>query len=208
MSITFPSTTGLKFEWQYPDPPEIEYRLLALERYFENTEVLAQTAMRELQEDMELRFQMEVDPNGRPWEPLKQPAKDQVGILRLSEDMYHAAVDDQAWTASPVGVFFDTGELPPYWVYHEQPEGGGNQRIPRRAFIGASDSAQSQIEDMADVWMNIGLAQATRLVASPTTGRALAPMGATTMIGGVARRQVRDPATGRFVSTRPEFYQQ
>lgn len=208
MSVTFPGTVGLELKWQYPEPPQVVYALAQLEAYLEDTQVLAEMAKQELQYDMERKFETETDPQGSAWQELVKPEAEQIGILRRGSSnaaMFHAAISEAAWTSTPVGVFFDTTVLPPYWVYHEQPEGGGVQRIPQRAFVDASNEAQMEIEEMGGRWMQIGI-ERTVIVSSPATGRFLAPLGTTSVIGGVARREVRDPSTGQFVSTRPAFY--
>ena len=210
MSVIFPGTVGLEVEWEYPEPPQVVYALAQLEAYLSNTVVLAEMAKQELQLDMERKFETETDPMGRAWQELVQPESEQIGILRrgsTNAEMFHAAISEGAWDTSPVGVFFDTSALPPYWIFHEQPEGTGGQRIPQRSFIDASNEAQAAIEEMGGAWMQMGIDR-TVMVASPTSGRPLAPLGTTTLIGGVARREIHDPATGRFVSTRPEFYAQ
>src|SRR5262245_52374949 len=100
-----------------------------MEEYFEHTEVLAEVLKKALQVDMERRFEEERDPDGRVWEPLVQPADEQIGILRLTGEMAEDAVSEDAWVATPAGVFFSTEALPAYWAFHEQPEGQGAQRI-------------------------------------------------------------------------------
>lgn len=119
--FSFPANTRLRFDWEYPEPPEINYRLAVIQRNLEETQVLAEAAAEVAQTDIREHFYTETDPQGRPWEPLKKPAPDQVGILRLSEDLFHAATADEAFQATPAGVFYRTDVLPDYWVYHEQP---------------------------------------------------------------------------------------
>lgn len=166
--VSFPTTINLDFDWLYPDPPRINYELVRIEEYLERTQVLAEVAQEVAQVDMAERFEREVDPDGNPWKELAQPAFDQVGILRLSTDMYQAAISDSAWSATPVGVFFDSGSLPQgkdggqYWQYHEQPEGRGGQRIPQRRFIGLSPDAEQNVENRADEWLAQGIMLGSR----------------------------------------------
>lgn len=209
MSVIFPTTARLDFEWVENTPETIAYDLALLEGYFEDRVALTEAMKEELISDMREKFETESDPSGSPWQELKQPAKDQVGILRLTEDMFHAAIDESAWTATPTGVFFDTGMLPPYWAFHEQPSGGA-QRIPRREFIGPTIQAQAEVTAIAGAWLD-SIVAAVTMLRSPG-GRLFNPLqtkGAITrgssvgiVTGGVFRRQVHDPATGRFVSTR------
>lgn len=151
--ITFHGTTRLKFEWGYPDPPEINYRLASLQARLADTQLLAETIAEVAQADMVDRFETETDPSGQPWEELVTPALDQEGILKLTGELRDRATDDEAFVATPRGVFFDSGNLPPYWVYHEQPEGGGRQRLPRRAFVGISAVMRGKIDRLGDRWL-------------------------------------------------------
>lgn len=206
MSVTFPGTAAVRFEWVEGSPETTAIQLTGLENYLANTQVIAEKAKDLLIVDMMEKFETETDPSGRAWEELVQPEVEQIGILRrgsTNAQMYHDAISDDAWEATPVGVFFNTAALPPYWEFHEQID-GGQHRIPQRAFIDATSSAQDAIENMAMGWLEVGIALAT--VFSPRTGKAIGRMGQTSMVGGIARREIHDPATGRFVSTRPEFY--
>lgn len=211
MSVVFPSTrVNLDFEWENDTPIEINYKLAQLEGYLEDTEYLMQRAMRILQKDMAHKFETETDPSGIHWDELVKPEPEQIGILRRGSTnaaMYEAAISDEAWTASPVGVFFDSSVLPEYWVHHEQPD-GGNYRIPRREFIAPTQEAEAEIEQEAFLWMDGGVEEIA--YGSSTLfgvgGNVIGHLGQTTMLGGIARRVIKDPATGRFVSTRPEFY--
>lgn len=151
-NVIFDSTQGLDFEWDYPDPPEISYRFLRLQHAFEDTLILTEQLAEIAREDIQQHFLTETDPQGKAWEPLVEPAENQVGILRLSEDMYHAAVQN-AIVSDERHVYFEADVLPPYWVYHEQP-GGGSQRIPRRSFIGLSSAAKFDMEVAAANWLN------------------------------------------------------
>lgn len=211
MSVVFPSTRiNLDFEWETDTPIEINYKLAQLESYLEDTEFLMQHAMRVLQKDMAEKFETETDPSGMHWEELVRPEPEQIGILRRGSTqaaMYEAAISDEAWTASPVGVFFDSGVLPEYWIHHEQP-GGGSYRIPRREFIAPTQEAEAEIEGLAYTWMDLGVEETAGAgLLFGMGGSVIGHLGQTTMLGGVARRVIKDPATGQFVSTRPEFYQ-
>jgi hypothetical protein len=214
VSVIFPPTARLDFEWVENTPEEISYDLALLEGYFENRQALTEALKEMLESDMAMKFETETDPSGSPWQPLKEPAKDQVGILRLTEDMFNAATSESAWSATPQGVFFDTGMLPPYWAFHEQPDGGAH-RIPKREFIGPSMEAQAKAASIAGMWLDsIIEAVAAPSMFTPASGmfNPLATRGAVTrgtsvgiVTRGVFRRQIHDPATGRFVSTKGIF---
>jgi len=159
--VSFPATVGLDFEWLEPGPAAINFQLVAMEEYLEDTQALAELAQAAAQVDMARHFVTETDPSGNPWTPLVQPAPDQQGILQLTGEMRDVSISDEPWTATPVGVFFNTGVLPDYWRYHEQPEGGG-QRIPQRQFIGLSADTEGEIERTADGWLMGGIMLGTR----------------------------------------------
>lgn len=149
--VSFPATVGLDFEWT-PSPRVINFQLLQIEEYLANTQVLAEEASIAARVDMQRRFETETDPDGRPWEPLVSPADTQQGILQLTGEMREAAISDEAWIATPTGVFFNTATLPDYWQYHEQPD-GGTQRIPQRRFIGIDADTETVIANRADEWL-------------------------------------------------------
>lgn len=162
MSVIFPSTVGLEFDWGYPDVPRINYQLLQIEEYLGNTQAFTEMAKEEAQIDMATRFETETDPDGIPWLSLAQPAPEQIGILQLTGQMREDAISEEAWTATPVGLFFNTAALPDYWIYHEQPEGVGSQRITQRRFIGLDADTERKLENRADEWLANGLMLGTR----------------------------------------------
>ena len=193
MSVVFPTTrVNLDFEWENDLPIEINYKLARLEGYLEDTEYLMERAMRILQKDMARKFEMEMDPDGQHWADLVKPEPNQIGILRrgsTNAEMYRAAISDEAWSASPVGVFFDSSVLPDYWIHHEQPDGGGH-RIPQREFISPTGTAQDEIEVMAATWMDAGVEEITH-GGSIFTGF--------TGVFNPKSGRFHDPSTGRFV---------
>lgn len=171
MSVFFPPITG-RVEFT-PDTYEswhgAEFQLLGLEAYFANTEAFVEEMKAEAQIDMATRFESETDPDGVAWLPLIDPAPQQIGILQLTGQMREDAISDEAWVTTPEGLFFDTSVLPDYWIYHEQPEGEGAQRISRRQFIGLSDQTERKIENRFQERVDEGL-----------------------LLGGVFRREVRN----------------
>jgi phage gpG-like protein len=213
-NVVFPSTTRLNFEWVEPGetPASVEYKLMKIRAIFDNPYMIAEEAKAILREDMQNKFDDESDPSGNKWQELVKPEPMQRSILqRGSTDsaMFTAIMDRASWSATRVGVFLDTSAWPPYWPHHEQPDREG-YRIPQREFIAATNEAELEIVNFADFWLN---EQVYEVIHEPAPvgvfgkgGRMVGVMGQTTMIGGVARREVKDPATGQFVSTRPEFY--
>jgi len=193
MSVVFPTTrVNLDFEWENDLPVEINYKLAQLEGYLEDTEYLMERAMRILQRDMRRKFETETDPDGMHWETLVKPESNQIGILRrgsTNADMYRAAISDEAWSASPVGVFFDSGAMPDYWIHHEQPDGGAH-RIPKREFIAPTAQAQDEIEVMAATWMDAGVEAITE---------GFSGFSGFTGVFNPKSGRFHDPSTGKFV---------
>lgn len=165
--VIFPSPISLEYKWHGGMPPsKMRYELLQTEHYFEHTEALAELAKGEAQIDMATRFETETDPDNDRWAGLKRPAFNQIGILQLTGQMRHDAISDEAYIASPVGLFFNTAVLPDYWVYHEQPGNVGEfaNRIAQRRFIGLDASTEQKIMNRADEWVAGGIAMGGRLV--------------------------------------------
>lgn len=175
MPLVFRSASQTRFDWN-PDLDALEARLLVMDEYFEHPEAFILDARDEAQVDMARRFEDEVDPTGLPWPPLKMPAPEQVGILRLTTEMYDRAIED-AWVVAPTGLFFDTSVLPPYWQYHEfgsgsthrDPAGMGaamsgniGHGIPQRAFIGISRVSQERLQDRFAGWVRGGIELGSR----------------------------------------------
>lgn len=171
-----PLFAGASLHFDLDNADEIKRELVAIQDYLEDTTNLALAAKEALQIDMARRFDTETDPEGKKWEELVRPAFDQIGILQLTGEMRDDALSEGTWQATPVGVFFDAGELPPYWHYHDI----GSRRIPRgpRSFIGASDVEADRIERLGDEWLAGGI-----------------------MVGGRFMREARSPA-GTFMSFR------
>lgn len=154
--LSFPSTQpgAIHLTWEYPKPALVNYQLTKLEWAWEDPLALAIELKWLAAEDVEERFLSETDPEGSHWEELVRPAKDQVGILRLTEKMFEAASNPRNFQATGEGVFFNTSNLPRYWAFHEQPEGEFGQRIPRRAFVGVSREFQDKMLVVAENWLD------------------------------------------------------
>ena len=157
--VTFASRTRLKFEWEgYPDPPDVAFRLAAMEGWFLNTTAFVEASQEIAIRDMDRKFESETDPQGKKWPELKEPAYNQVSILRLTTQMYQDSINPNTWQVTPRGLFFDTTELPPYWIFHEQPQGAGrSRRVPRRSFIPLSAQAQAELTLLFNEWVDQGM---------------------------------------------------
>ena len=148
--------SGIELRVELENEISVEYQLLEVEKRLENTEVLTREAQEVAQADMERRFVTETDPDGFPWAELVRPEDEQIGILRRGSTdayMYHQAISDEAWSATPVGLFFRTDDLPDYWVFAEQEHNEGASRQPQRRFIGLSVEAERKTEVVADKWL-------------------------------------------------------
>ena len=103
------------------------------------------------------------------WGGIKEAATNPASFLSVS-----------GRTVNDDSLFFDTGFLPAYWVYHQQPESPNTGKIPQRRFLGMSGEAEIQILEIFDQWF-----QGILRVATSKTGQIF------------GRR--RDPTTGRFM---------
>ncbi len=158
MAVLFPPIDfRIELDWNYPEAARARFTLTEWEAYFAGTEIFLEEAKQEAQIDMASRFDTETDPEGFPWLPLIQPAPEQIGILQLTGELRQAAISDEAYVVTPEGLFFNTGVLPDYWVYHEQPEGEGSQRISRRPFIGLDANTEQKIENRFSEWVDEGI---------------------------------------------------
>lgn len=202
-SILFHSTVGHHYTWR-PSLARVEAALGLLQEDLEDLTELAEEMIPILQKDMEERFYKEVDPKGRPWKPLVRPAPDQVGILRLTETMFEAAISDDAWQADDGSVYFDAEVLPFYWSFHQL----GTSHIPVRAFIGISQNAKAElaawgvfesgVRDKVERAKDFATSDPfpTGVLREPGTGRFMSP-GRMLPSGRIL--PPRDPSTGRWV---------
>lgn len=109
----------------------LQFGLLRLADYIEDTVPPLRAAKAIAQADMRERFQTDTDPEGNPWAPLdpdylaKKEKMTELrthpdDILTLSRRMQDAATSEAAWIISPTGdeLFFTTAPLPDYWSVH------------------------------------------------------------------------------------------
>lgn len=88
-------------------------------------------------------WQAQLDPDGRPWQPLKTATVDTDGkILRETGSMFTSA-NVRAW-----GNKFIV-ETTPYGIYHQL----GTKKIPARPWMGVPDPALDKLGEIA--WKHI-----------------------------------------------------
>ena len=152
-------TTRTRFKWVGEEPPEVALNLAKMEGWFLHTEAFVEASQEIAIRDMDRKFETETDPEGHPWAEHKYPYGGE-GILRLTTQMYQDAIDPSTWQVTPRGMYFDTGNLPPYWIYHEQPRGTPSKRNPplaRRSFIPLSTQAQEELTILFNEWVDQGM---------------------------------------------------
>jgi hypothetical protein len=173
-------------DWTYfeYDTSDLDAAAIALYRfanYIDDEEVL-QGAKRIAMDDMERRFDSEIDPFGKKWRHLtpkyeEQKARDGFPvrpILTRTHALRDAATSESAWSVSGESVWFHTDGLPGYWEAHEKGapsrtyhrdvdgetrESGYYGGLPQRRFIGLSEEAREEILALMGAWLEAGLAQ-------------------------------------------------
>lgn len=139
----------LRFEWEYPDPAELELELIGIRDRLYDATALMEEAKGIAIADMKWKFETETDTRGQPWQPWAKSYEavaeaENVGILRKTEYLYDRATDPRNYDVSPTSLRFNTDRLPEYWAFHDQP-GGGTQRIPARTFTELTPRAITKI---------------------------------------------------------------
>jgi len=158
------STQEIRYDWS-PDMREVEDRLRRLEEYYENEASLYTQAEFIGIRDMHHKFDTQSDPSGTPWTALVEPQRPHAhDILQLSYDMRNAATDPANWEATPVGLFFDTSNMP--WSkskgqkvsiqYYEKHDPGGG-RLPAREFIDLTEEAKTSLTTLFTEWTEGGM---------------------------------------------------
>jgi phage gpG-like protein len=130
-----------------------------------------------LMDDINDRFEREVDPDGIPWKKHNDEytryleIKGYPGTI-LRKD--HALID---WLNEPTtfpirgnDLFVDTENAPPYWRIHDRGGvAGRGVTMPKRSYLGMSEAAAFNTIDVFDEWIG-GLLQ---IVIGPATGVAM-----------------------------------
>lgn len=76
------------------------------------------------------------------------------GILKAAATNEANFVQVSGQTVNDDSLFFNTDGLPPYWVYHEQPDGEGSGKIPQRSFLGLSDEGALLVGEEFARWFD------------------------------------------------------
>lgn len=142
------------YTWE-PAPVEMAQAVLLVDDALRDVELPLMLAGQELQADVRQRFITETDPSGSPWQPWAESyldrAGENAGILRKTEDLYEAAIADEAVIVNGDTLFYDTSGLPEYGAYHQEgkphrkTKGGSPNPLPKREFLGLSDVASIAI---------------------------------------------------------------
>lgn len=116
----------LTFEWD-PDPDDVANRLLEVAGYLDDLESPLALSKEVLKEDIGMRFETKVDPDGNLWEPwsenyakYRETNYPEGGILRRAWALYNTSTRDDAWEQGPAGIFFNTQGLPEYWLWTQE----------------------------------------------------------------------------------------
>lgn len=108
----------------------------------------------------------EFDPVTNRWSSQKQgyaenlPPGHTGKILQWREILKETASDEASYlvvagqTVNDDSLFFNTHALPPYWVYHEQPDGPNTGNIPQRSFLGLSDLGADLVGEEFARWFD------------------------------------------------------
>jgi phage gpG-like protein len=108
------------------------------------------------------------------------------GILKEAATNESAYVQMSGQSVNNDSLFFDTGGLLPYWVYHQE----GTKKMPERRFLGLSDEASFLVLEAFEEWFDGIIGDAARVETfTSTRGRTF------------ARRRIPkgQPGAGQFV---------
>lgn len=155
-------STRTRFKWIGEGPPRASLNLAEMEGWFLETTTFVEAAQEIGIRDMDRKFESETDPEGHPWAEHKRPYGGE-GILRLTTQMYQDSIDPDTWQVTHRGLYFDTSNLPPYWIYHEQPRGTPSKRgLARRSFIPLTLRAQEELTILFNEWVDQGMIVGSR----------------------------------------------
>jgi len=169
----------LVFDWE-PDPNLIENELLEIQAYLENIEAPILLSKGILQNDIRMRFETKVDPDGNPWEPwsdsyakYRENNYPEGGILVRTGELEKTATGDEAFVVSDAGIFYNTAGLPDYWLWNQEgrERGSGVREGEVKALAAHSGISEAQArEELAKE----GNAGSNTLPARPFVGASFA----------------------------------
>lgn len=114
----------MTFEWT-PDPGPIADTILAVDSYFMNRRMPMALAGQIVRGDVRERFRQQNEPDGTPWEPWAEsyaPLAQRINkgkILEQTLALRNAATSPGVVRATNNSVFYQTGSLPFYWIFHQ-----------------------------------------------------------------------------------------
>lgn len=173
----------ISFEW-VPDPEVLAGEIMKLAGYLENFIPPLEASKGIAKQDMQMHFDTETSPDGAAWAQLDPDYAAKRGsahpILQLTGAMHDAAVSDAAYAIDGHDLFFNTGGLPFYWIFHEtgrEAVAGFSEWVkkarsdlgltaeidvsgsgmPARPFVGISFAAQLAILEAFDAWFAGGV---------------------------------------------------
>lgn len=135
------------FEWEPTQPDEVAAELLEVAGYLENIETPLVLSRHVLQDDIRMRFETKIDPDGNEWAPWSENYANyrernypEGGILVRTTELQNAATTEGAYEVGPAGVFYNTAGLPEYWLWTQE---GAERSAPTGATAGMT-SAEKQ----------------------------------------------------------------
>lgn len=183
----------LRFEW-VPDPEVIAAALFEAAAAIENMEPPLMLSRQIAIEDIRHRFATHTAPDGSPWVAWSESyAPDALrnnigGILQRTGELETAATAESAFLVDGNSVFYDTGNLPPHWIWNQEgaergggggkdvnagaatsiedlakqtaqgDTGGAGNTLPARPFVGTSFEAELQMVEIFDQWFEGAIA--------------------------------------------------
>jgi phage gpG-like protein len=177
---------SITFTW-VPHPSVFQRKIMQVEDDLSNRTAPLLISKSIISADIEENFRGQHDPEGQPWIDWSPSyAKNQVPYLRPSHSgdilnwqgrLRRAATSEKPFKVSNDSLFYNTGGLPPYWKYHQQPERSSGSRfgiipndpkkpnrtgrdeyvhldqgIPQRRFLGLSEDAELLVLEVFDDW--------------------------------------------------------
>lgn len=114
----------ISFDW-VPDPEVVAQELMVTAGRIEDRSQPLLLSERIAILDMRERFDTETDPEGNPWVPwapsyeARAKAVNKGGILHRFGELESAATDPNAYWITDTSLFFSTGGLPEYAMWHQ-----------------------------------------------------------------------------------------
>jgi len=159
------SRPGVHIEWT-PDPIVFGRAILEVDKALNNTIVPMEWAAREMQMDIQERFETETDPDNQPWTDWSENYEEfahnypNIGILTQSAELAQAVTSDEAIIVNSHTVFFNENVMPErgYWHQYGAPDrktkSGASNPLPERRFLGLTVQTRAYIFAMFEAWFD------------------------------------------------------